>query len=68
MDKGTTRNEKLYKLRKKRGETQSEVAESVGVSASAYCMYETGERVPSREVMVRLSKHFDRTVQFLFFS
>ena len=62
------RNQKLYKLRKKRGETQEEVAESVGVSASAYCMYETGSRTPSPEVMKRLAKHFDRTVQFLFFS
>ena len=68
MNETTTRNEKLYKLRKKRGETQAEVAESVGVSASAYCMYETGERTPSRKVMMRLSEHFDRTVQFLFFS
>ena len=68
MDKEIIRNEKLYNLRKKRGETQAEVAESVGISASAYCMYETGDRTPSPDVMKRLSKHFDRTVQFLFFS
>ena len=62
------RNKKLYNLRKKRGETQSEVAKSVGISASAYCMYELGQRTPHADTMKRLADHFDRTVQFLFFS
>lgn len=63
-----TRNEKLYNLRKKRGETQAEVAKSVGVSISSYNFYETGQRNPSDEVKKRIAKHFDRTVQFIFFS
>lgn len=62
------RNMKLYTLRKKRGETQAEVAESVGVSVSSYNYYELGQRVPSDEIKKRLAKHFDRTVQFIFFS
>ena len=68
MEKEVVRNEKLYRLRKKRGETQSEVAKSVGVSASAYCMYEAGQRTPHADTMKRIADHFDRTVQFLFFS
>lgn len=68
MNKEIPRNEKLYTLRKKRGETQAEVAESVGVSVSSYNFYETGQRVPSDEVKRRIAKHFNRTVQFLFFS
>lgn len=63
-----TRNEKLYTLRKKRGETQAEVAESIGVSVSSYNFYETGQRTPSDDIKKRLAKHFDRTVQFIFFS
>lgn len=63
-----TRNEKLYNLRKKRGETQADVAKSVGVSISSYNFYETGQRNPSDEVKKRIAKHFDRTVQFIFFS
>lgn len=63
-----TRNERLYNLRKKRGETQQQVAESVGVSTSSYNYYETGQRTPNAEVMKRIAKHFDRTVQFIFFS
>lgn len=68
MSKEILRNEKLCELRKKRGETQEEVAMSVGVSASAYNSYETGQRVPRDEVKERLARHFNRSVQFLFFS
>ena len=62
------RNEKLYNLRKKRKETQAEVAESIGVSVSSYNFYETGQRTPPDDVKRRIAKHFDRTVQFIFFS
>lgn len=68
MNKEITRNAKLYELRKKRGETQEEVAESIGISVSAYSAYETGQRVPRDKVKRRLAKHFNRTVQFLFFN
>jgi len=68
MNKEVTGNKKLYVLRKKRGETQEEVAASVGISVSAYNSYETGQRTPRDDVKARLAKHFDRTVQFLFFS
>lgn len=68
MGKEITRNERLYNLRKKRGETQAEVAQSIGVAVNTYTSYETGQRTPSPDVMRRLSKHFGRTVQFLFFS
>lgn len=68
MSKEATGNKKLYELRKKRGETQEEVATSVGISTQAYNSYETGQRMPRDDVKVRLAKHFNRTVQFLFFS
>lgn len=68
MNKEIIKNEKLYNLRKKRGETQAEVAESLGISKSAYNMYETGQRTPSDNVKKKIAKHFDRTVQFIFFS
>ena len=63
-----TRNEKLYNLRKKKGETQAEVAKSLGISLSAYNSYETGNRVPRDDVKERIAEHFNRTVQFIFFS
>ena len=63
-----TRNEKLYNLRKKKGETQAEVAESLGISLSAYNSYETGQRVPKDDMKKQIAEHFNRTVQFIFFS
>lgn len=63
-----TRNEKLYNLRKKRGETQADVAKSVGISVSAYGLYEAGQRTPRDDVKKRIADHFNRTVQFIFFS
>lgn len=57
----------LRSLRREKGETQAEVAKSVGISASAYAMYETGERVPRDDVKVMIAKHFNRSVKGIFF-
>ena len=57
----------LRSLRREKGETQAEVAKSVGISASAYAMYETGERVPRDDIKVMIAKHFNRSVKGIFF-
>lgn len=59
--------EKIMKLRLKMNLSQRQLAERVGVSASAITMYEANERVPRDEVKVRLAHFFDTTVQSLFF-
>ena len=58
--------ERLVKLRGKR--TQAEVAEAIGVSPSAYSMYETGERIPRDEIKIRIAKFYKRTVSSIFFA
>ena len=58
--------ERLAKLRGKR--TQAEVAEAIGVSPSAYSMYETGERIPRDEIKIRIAKFYKRTVNSIFFA
>lgn len=58
--------ERLAKLRGKR--TQAEVAEAIGVSTSAYSMYETGERIPRDEIKIRIAKFYKRTVNSIFFA
>lgn len=68
MSKEIVGNKKLYEMRKKRGETQEQVAAAVGISSSAYNAYETGQRTPRDDVKARIAKHYNRTVQFLFFS
>lgn len=56
-------------LRELRGEkTQEEIAESLGITKSAWAMYERGERTPRDEVKVRIAKYFGKTVEELFFA
>lgn len=58
--------ERLIKLRGKR--TQAEVAEAVGISVSAYSMYENGERIPRDEIKKKLAGFYKRSVNTIFFA
>lgn len=58
--------ETLIKLRGKR--TQAQVAKALGISQSSYAMYETGMRMPSDEVKIKIAEYYKRTVQHIFFS
>lgn len=56
-------------LKSLRGErTQQEVAEAVGVSNMAISQYESGERVPSDVIKIRLANYFHKTVEEIFFT
>ena len=54
-----TFSENLLNLRKQRGLAQTAVAESVGLTVSAYQRYEYGERTPSMEVLIALADLYD---------
>lgn len=57
------------KLRQLRGDTTQEaVASGIGVTKSAYAMYERDERVPRDEVKVRISNFYGVSVQDLFYA
>lgn len=45
-------------LRKAFGETQDELAMSVNVTKSAISLYERSERVPERDILVRIAQHY----------
>ena len=64
MDK-TVMAKKLKTLRGKR--TQVEVAEAVGITPSAYAMYESGQRIPGDDTKVKLAKYFNKSIKFIFF-
>lgn len=52
-----------------RGEaSREEVAKAVGVSVSAWQMYENGQRIPKDEVKVRIAFYFKKTVGEIFYS
>lgn len=57
--------QKLRTLRGKR--TQAEVAAAVGITTSAYAMYEQGERIPRDDTKVRLANYFNQSINFIFF-
>ena len=59
---------RLKELRLKKKEPITDVATAVGVTPRAIRQYEAGVRVPTDEIKIALAKHFDRTVQYLFFS
>ena len=48
--------DRLRKLRKERKLTQKELATLVGVKNSVISFYEVGDRTPSLEVLIKLSK------------
>ena len=57
------------KLRELRGDkTQEQVANAVGVTKSAYAMYERDERVPRDEVKKRIADYYHSTVGIIFFA
>lgn len=52
----------LKKLRTQRGLSQKAVADGVGCSPTVYSRYENGERQPSIEMLISLSKFFGTSV------
>lgn len=56
---------RLVKLRGNR--TQEQISNAIGVAQSTYCMYETGQRIPSDEVKIKIAKFFKKSVQNIFF-
>lgn len=58
--------EKLKMLRGNR--TQTTVTKDLGISKSAWAMYERGERVPRDDLKVRIANYFGVSVQEIFFA
>lgn len=57
--------EKLRELRSKYGLTQKQISERLGVSPSIVSGYETGERTPSTEVLLALSRLYHTSTDYL---
>lgn len=58
-------SEKLKRLRKERGYTQQELAEKLNVSASTVGMYEQGRRKPDQDILYRMGKVLNVSVDYL---
>lgn len=57
---------RLINLRGER--TQLEVAKALGISQSTYAMYETGRRIPTDEIKIKIAVYYGTTVQDIFFN
>ncbi|MCI1966126.1 MAG: helix-turn-helix domain-containing protein [Oscillospiraceae bacterium] len=57
--------EKLYALRKKRGMSQEELANAIGVSRQAVSKWESGQSLPETEKLIRVSELFEVSLDFL---
>lgn len=56
------------RIRSLRGsESQQALADKLRISKSALAMYERGERVPRDEVKVRIARHFNASIESIFF-
>lgn len=58
-------SEKLIVLRGER--TQKEVAENIGITASALANYEAGIRMPRDEIKKKIAKYYKVSVGEIFF-
>ena len=57
--------QKIYALRRENRLTQQELASKLGKTAKLISFYERGERMPSRDVLYKLSIIFDVSVDYL---
>ncbi|MCL2255294.1 MAG: helix-turn-helix domain-containing protein [Firmicutes bacterium] len=55
----------IKELRKQSGYTQAFVAEKIGVRQSSYNKYESGKSRPEYENLIKLSKLYDVSVDYL---
>ena len=57
--------QRIGALRRGQGLSQAQLAERLGISASALGMYEQGRREPSGEMLVALAREFGVTTDYL---
>ena len=56
---------KLKEIRTIKGYSQQEVADYLGCTAVSYSRYESGNRSPSLEMLIKLADYFDVTIDYL---
>ncbi|MEN2765648.1 helix-turn-helix domain-containing protein [Ornithinibacillus xuwenensis] len=58
-------SQRFKELRKKHKLTQKDVAEFLGITESGYGYYEQGRNEPSIEILKRLSKKYDVSIDYI---
>ncbi|MBU2703652.1 transcriptional regulator with XRE-family HTH domain [Sporomusaceae bacterium BoRhaA] len=55
----------IRKLRNKRGLTQAQFGEAIGVAESTISLYESGKREPDNKTLLRIAEYFQCTTDYL---
>ena len=58
-------SDKLRELQTKSGVPKKKIAESIGISVMAYYRYETGERMPDGNTIIKLCRFFNVSADYL---
>jgi transcriptional regulator with XRE-family HTH domain len=56
---------RIKELRLQKKETQKMVAESLGCAPAVYQRYETGERQPSIDMLIKMSEYFGTSIDYI---
>lgn len=48
-------------------ESREEISKRIGVSVSAWQMYENGQRIPKDEIKVKIASYFEKSVGEIFY-
>lgn len=57
--------ERMKELRSERSETQTQVAEAIGITLRQYQRYEAGAQKPGLDYLIALADHFDVSLDYL---
>lgn len=49
-------------------ESREEISRKIGVSVSAWQMYENGQRIPKDEIKIKIASHFKKSVGEIFYT
>lgn len=58
-------SEKIRMLREELNLTQSQLAEKLNIATSSISQYESGDRIPSDDIKIKLAEFFDVSLDFL---
>ena len=58
-------SERLKMLREELSLTQSQLAQQLEIATSSISQYESGDRIPSDDIKIKLAKFFDVSLDFL---
>lgn len=58
--------EVLTECRKEKGMTQAELAKAIGSSPTTVATWEQGKSMPSVQMLYRLSKYYEKTMDYMY--